>query len=313
VTSDVGAGARTSVGRLSSETPSGDPGTGHAGSTGAVAGYRPGRTLRLSVELRRQFKRRRTLGVYLLMAALPLLLIGALHLGSGGNGRRNNVINLVDVATASGLNFTLFVLFASSGFFLVVVFALFFGDTVASEASWGSLRYLLAAPVPRNRLLRQKWFAALVLSAGALLTLVVVSVVAGGLTYGFGPVQTPVGFSLPQGTALVRLAGMVGYLAVHLLVVGALAFWLSTITDAPLAAVGGAVFTMIVFAVLEQVDQLGDIRNWFPSAYSTAWTDLLQTPVDSGNLFRGVIQSLVYVAVLTALGFRHFQRRDVTS
>ena len=299
----------SSEGRLGSLRAQG----GHVLPSGGVAGYRPERTLRLGVELRRQFKRRRTLGVYLLMAALPLILIGALHLGSGGNGRRNNVVNLVDVATASGLNFTLFVLFASSGFFLLVVFALFFGDTVASEASWGSLRYLLALPVPRNRLLRQKWCAALVLSVGALLTLVVVSVVAGGLTYGFGPVQTPIGLALPQGTALVRLAGMAGYLAVHLLVVGALAFWLSTITDAPLAAVGGSVFTMIVFAVLEQVDQLGDIRNWFPSAYSTAWTDLLTTPVASGDLFRGVIQSLVYVAVLTALGFRHFSRRDVTS
>jgi ABC-2 type transport system permease protein len=286
---------------------------GHVLASGAVAGYRPERTLRLWVELRRQFKRRRSLGVYLLMAALPLILIGALHLGGGDNGRPNNVLNLVDVATASGLNFTLFVLFAASGFFLVVVFALFFGDTVASEASWGSLRYSLATPVPRNRLLRQKWYAALVLSVGALLTLVVVSLVAGGLTYGFTDVQTPVGFSMAQGTALVRLAGMVGYLAVHLLVVGALAFWLSTITDAPLAAVGGAVFTMIVFAVLEQVDQLGDIRNWFPSAYGIAWTDLLQTPVDSSDLFRGVIQALVYVAVLTGLGFRHFWRRDVTS
>jgi ABC-2 type transport system permease protein len=300
----------SSEGRLGSRPVDGGA---HVLATGAVAGYRPERTLRLWVELRRQFKRRRTFGVYLLMAALPLILIGALHLGGGGNGRRNDVINLVDVATASGLNFTLFVLFAASGFFLVVVFALFFGDTVASEASWGSLRYALAAPVPRNRLLRQKWYAALVLSVGALLTLVVVSLVAGGLTYGFHDVQTPVGFSMAQGTALVRLAGMVGYLAVHLLVVGALAFWLSTITDAPLAAVGGAVFTMIVFAVLEQVDQLGDIRNWFPSAYGTAWTDLLQTPVDSSDLFRGVIQALVYVAVLTTLGFRHFWRRDVTS
>ena len=299
----------SSEGRLGSLPAEG----GHVLPSGGVAGYRPERTLRLWVELRRQFKRRRTFGVYLLMAALPLILIGALHLGGGGDGRRNNVINLVDVATASGLNFTLFVLFAASGFFLVVVFALFFGDTVASEAAWGSLRYSLATPVPRNRLLRQKWYAALVLSVGALLTLVVVSLVAGGLTYGFHDVQTPVGFSLAQGTALVRLAGMVGYLAVHLLVVGALAFWLSTITDAPLAAVGGAVFTMIVFAVLEQVDQLGNIRNWFPSAYGIAWTDLLQTPVDSSDLFRGVIQALVYVAVLTGLGFRHFWRRDVTS
>jgi ABC-2 type transport system permease protein len=287
--------------------------TEHVQPTGAVAGYRPERTLRLWVELRRQFKRRRTIGVFVAMAALPLILIGALHLGSGDRGGRNREINLVDVATASGLNFTLFVLFAASGFFLVVVFALFYGDTIASEAQWGSLRYTLATPVPRRRLLRQKWYAALVMSIGAFLTLVVVSVVAGGLFYGFSDITTPVGLSIAQGDAFLRLAGMVGYLTIHLLVVGALAFWLSTVTDAPLAAVGGAVFTMIVFAILEQVTQLGSIRDYFPSAYGISWTDLLQTPVDSGDLFRGVIQSLIYIGVLTGLGFVHFARRDVTS
>jgi ABC-2 type transport system permease protein len=281
--------------------------------TGAAAGYRPERTLRLGVELRRQFKRRRTIAVLALMAALPLILIGALQLGGARGGEQNSQVNLVDVATSSGLNLTLFVLFATSGFFLVVVFALFFGDTVASEASWGSLRYALATPVPRARLLRQKWLAAVVLSVGSMVLLVVVAVVAGGIAYGFGDVQTPVGIALAQQTALVRLAGMVGFLAVHLLVVGTLAFWLSTVTDAPLAAVGGAVFTTVVFAVLEAVDQLGSIRDWFPTAYNFAWTDLLQTPVDSGDLFRGVVQGLAYSALFTALAFRHFARKDVTS
>jgi ABC-2 type transport system permease protein len=303
---ESGNGRRMS-GRTTGDVPRIQP-------TGAVAGYRPERTLRLVVELRRQFKRRRTIGVYTLMAVLPLVLLGALHLGSNDRGgRRNNVVNLVDVATAGGLNFTLFVLFAASGFFLVIVFALFYGDTVASEAQWGSLRYTLAAPVPRARLLRQKWYAALVLAVGAFLTLVGVSFVAGGISYGFTAVQTPLGVGMSQGQGLIRLAGMVGYLSVHLLVVGALAFWLSTITDAPLAAVGGAVFTMIVFAILEQVTQLGNIRNYFPSAYGDAWIDLLQTPVDSGNLFRGVAQALIWTALLTGLGFRHFSRRDVTS
>jgi ABC-2 type transport system permease protein len=282
-------------------------------STGAAAGYRPGRTLRLGVELRRQFKRRRTLGVFALMAALPLVLIGALQLGGAEEAAENSRVNLVDVATASGLNLTLFVLFATTGFFLVVVFALFFGDTVASEASWGSLRYALATPVPRSRLLRQKWLAALVLSVGAMVLLVVVAVVAGGIAYGFGDVQTPLGVALEQRTAMVRLAGMVGYLAVHLLVVGTLAFWLSTVTDAPLAAVGGAVFTTVVFAVLEQVEQLGGIRDWFPTAYNYAWTDLLQTQFDSGDLFRGVVQGLAWSALFTALAFRAFARKDVTS
>jgi ABC-2 type transport system permease protein len=282
-------------------------------ATGAVAGYRPGRTLRLSVELRRQFKRRRTIGVFALMVALPLILIGALNLGASDNAQQNSRINLVDVATASGLNFTLFVLFATTGFFLVVVFALFFGDTVASEAQWGSLRYTLATPVPRLRLLRQKWYAALVLSLGAFLLLVVVGLVAGGIAFGFDAITTPVGVTIGQGDGLLRLAGMVGYLTVHLLVVGTLGFWLSTITDAPLAAVGGAIFTMFVFAILDQVEQLGSIRDWFPTAGEFAWTDLLQTPADSADLFRGVIQSLVYAAVFTALAFRHFARRDVTS
>ncbi|RBY96087.1 ABC transporter permease [Blastococcus sp. TF02-8] len=285
----------------------------HVQATGAVAGYRRDRTLRLSVELRRQFKRRRTLGVYALMVALPLVLIAALKLGASENAQENSRINLVDVATSSGLNFTLFVLFATTGFFLVVVYSLFFGDTVAVEAQWGSLRYALATPVPRMRLLRQKWVAALVQSVAALLTLAAVAVVAGGIAFGFGDIQTPVGVTLDQGDGMLRLAGMLGYLAVHLLVVGALAFWFSTITDAPLAAVGGAVFTMVVFAILDQVEQLGSIRDWFPTAQEFAWTDLLQTPVDSGDLFRGVIQALVYVAIFTALGFRHFARRDVTS
>jgi ABC-2 type transport system permease protein len=287
--------------------------TAHVQPTGAVAGYRPGRTLRLSVELRRQFKRRRTIGVFLLMVALPLILIGALQLGASDNAEQNSRINLVDVATSSGLNFTLFVLFATTGFFLVVVFALFFGDTVASEAQWGSLRYTLATPVPRMRLLRQKWYAALVLSVGAFLLLVAVALVAGGIAFGFDAIRTPVGVTIGQGDGLLRLAGMVGYLTVHLLVVGTLGFWLSTITDAPLAAVGGAIFTMFVFAILDQVEQLGAIRDWFPTAGEFAWTDLLQTPLDSGDLFRGVVQSLVYAAVFTALAFRHFARRDVTS
>jgi len=285
----------------------------HVQPTGAVAGYRPERTLRLSVELRRQFKRRRTIGVFALMVALPLILIAALNLGASSDAQQNSRINLVDVATASGLNFTLFVLFATTGFFLVVVFALFFGDTVASEAQWGSLRYTLATPVPRMRLLRQKWYAALVLAIGAFLLLVVVGLIAGGIAFGFDAIQTPVGVTLGQGEGLLRLAGMVGYLVVHLLVVGTLAFWLSTITDAPLAAVGGAIFTMFVFAILDQVEQLGSIRDWFPTAGEFAWTDLLQTPVDSGGLYRGVIQSMVYAAVFTALAFRHFARRDVTS
>ena len=239
-------------------------------------GYRPGRTLRLTVELRRQFKRRRTIGVLALMVALPLVLIAALNLGASDNAQQNSRINLVDVATASGLNFTLFVLFGTTGFSWSSCSRCSSATRWRARPSGG--RWLHAGPpVPRMRLLRQKWFAALVLSFGAFLLLVVVGLVAGGSRS--GSTRSPRRSASPSDRAgLLRLAGMVGYLTVHLLVVGTLAFWLSTVTDAPLAAVGGAIFTMFVFAILDQVEQLGAIRDWFPTAGEFAWTDLLQTP-----------------------------------
>ena len=206
-------------------------------------------------------------------------------------------------------------LFAASGFFLVVVFALFFGDTVASEAQWGSLRYTLATPVPRMRLLRQKWYAALVLSVGAFLTLVVVAVVAGGHRLRVRRRSTtPVGLSIAQGDGAAA-AGRDGRLPrrppARRRRAGVLA-----LDDHRRAAGRGRRRGVHDDRVR---DPRAGRRSWARSATSSrrrtgvAWTDLLQTPVDSGDLFRGVIQSLIYVAVLTALGFRHFARRDVTS
>ena len=79
---------------------------------------------------------------------------------SAAQRRPDDAAALVDLATTGASNFALFTEFAAVGFLLVVIVALFCGDTVASEASWSSLRYLLAQPVPRSRLLRQKLIVA---------------------------------------------------------------------------------------------------------------------------------------------------------
>jgi ABC-2 type transport system permease protein len=281
--------------------------------TGAAAGYRPGATLGIWVELIRQLKRRRTKATFVFLAVLPLILILAFSVGSEDFEEGDGRINLVDVATAGSLNFVLFVLFATTGFFLVVVYALFFGDTIASEASWGSLRYLLASPVPRGRLLRQKFLVALILSLAALVTLTVVSLVAGAIVYGWDPVRTPVGITLGQGEAVVRLLAIVGYLAFTLLTVGSLAFMLSVITDAPLAAVGGAVFAMIIAAILDAIEALGEIRNYLPTENQFAWVGTLSEPMQTDEMLTGAIQTLAYSAVFLAVAFWHFGHKDIVS
>jgi ABC-2 type transport system permease protein len=280
---------------------------------GSVTGYRAARTLRLGVELRRQLRRRRTQLALGFLAVLPFLLLIAFKAAPNQGNSRSASSAFVDLATSSGLNFAIFALFASASFLLVVVIALFFGDTVASEASWSSLKYLLAIPVPRGRLLRQKAVVSGILSVSGLVVLPAVALVVGLIWYGDGDLISTTGESLPFGTGIGRLALAVAYLAVYLTWIAGLALLLSVSTDAPLGAVGGAVLVSIVSQILDSITALGDLRDYLPTHYATAWSDLLSSDVDWGDMVRGSFASLAYGAVFALLAARRFSRKDITS
>ncbi|MEU6220098.1 ABC transporter permease [Streptomyces sp. NPDC047022] len=275
-------------------------------------GYRPLRTLPLRVEFVRQLKRRRTLVMGAILTLLPFVLLIAFAIG-GNPGDRSGRVTLMDTATASGANFAAVNLFVSAGFLLVIPVALFCGDTVASEANWSSLRYLLAAPVPRARLLWSKLMVGLGMSLAAMVLLPVVALAVGTAAYGWGPLQIPTGGSLPAATAAQRLAVVVAYIFVSQLVTAGLAFWLSTKTDAPLGAVGGAVGLTIVGNVLDAVTALGQWRAFFPAHWQFAWADAVQPHPEWAGMIQGTAISTTYALVLFALAFRGFARKDVLS
>jgi ABC-2 type transport system permease protein len=281
----------------------------------AAVNYRPSRTLSIGAEIRRQASRRRTQLALGFMALLPLIVLLAFEFGSGddddnGGGQFSS---LVDLATSGGLNFALFSIFVSASFLLVVVVALFCGDTVASEASWGSLRYLLAIPVPRARLLAVKLIVALLYSGAALLTLAGTALLLGTLRYGWHPLGSTIAAEIPPGAGLLRLLGILGYLAVILLVVAGLAFLLSVTTDAALGAVGGAVLLWILSGILDQIEALGTLRNLLPTHYSEAWIGLLSTPMQTDDLVKGAISAVAYATIFWWLAFWRFTRKDITS
>jgi ABC-2 type transport system permease protein len=270
----------------------------------------------LGTELRRQASRPRTRFALGFMVVLPLIILLAFEFGDDGDDGPSGggvFASLIDLATSGGANFALFTLLVSSSFLLVVVIALFFGDTVASEASWGTLRYLLAIPVPRGRLLGVKLVAALLYSALALVLLVGTALLIGTLRYGWEPLRSTIADQLDPWPALGRIAAATGYIGVTLLIVAMLAFLLSVSTDAPLGAVGGAVLLHILSSILDQIEALGVIRDFLPTHYSDAWIGLLSTPVQTDTIVRGLISSLAYAAVFGALAFWRFLRKDIVS
>jgi len=287
-------------------------------SAGGAVGWRASATLPVWAEVKRQATRRRTQMALGFMVLLPVIILVAFEFG--GNGNDNNDQNgggafgsLVDLATSGGLNFALFCLAVSAGFLLVVVVALFCGDPVASEASWGSLRYLLAIPVPRVRLLAVKLVVALAYSLLALLILTATGLLVGTLRYGWHPLGSTVAAAIPPGQGVLRLLGVVGYLAVILMVVAGLAFLLSTLTDAALGAVGGAVLLWILSSILDQITALGSVRVGLPTHYSDAWLGLLSTPPQIDDLVKGAIAAVVYATLFWSLAFWRFTRKDITS
>ncbi len=287
-------------------------GTEDAGPVEAAPGYRAGRTLPLRVELARQLRRRRTAVMFGILAVLPFVLVAAFAIG-GDPGGRNGQVTLMDTATASGPNFAAVNLFVSAGFLLVIPVALFCGDTVASEANWSSLRYLLAAPVPRGRLLWSKLVVALGLSLAAMVLLPLVALAVGTAAYGWGPLHVPTGGVLDAGPATGRLVVVVAYLFASQLVTAGLAFWLSTKTDAPLGAVGGAVGLTIVGNVLDAVTALGHWRDFLPAHWQFAWADAVQPRPEWSGMIQGTAVSVAYALVFFALAFRSFARKDVVS
>jgi ABC-2 type transport system permease protein len=273
--------------------------------------FRPGRTLPLRVEFARQLKRRRTQWTFAFLLVLPLII--ALAFKVGGSGSDSGGSALLNLATAGAGNFALFNEFAAIGFLLVVIVAMFCGDTVASEASWSSLRYLLAMPVPRSRLLRQKLTVALTFSFGVNLLLPVWSYLIGGMFFGWDPARSPFGGTFSYTETVQRMLIVAVYASIQALLVAALAFLLSVLTDAPLAAVGGAVFLIVVSNILDSITALDPYRVVLPTHFQYSWLDALTANISWDEMIRGTCVSVIYSAVFFTAAWVRFSRKDITS
>ena len=140
--------------------------------------------------------------------------------------------------------------------FLPVAVAVLAGDSIAGEATTGTLRYLLIRPVGRTRLLVAKLISMIAFVLFAIAMVVVTSYLTGVLMLGTGAANTGGVVLLPPDvTSLsgdvispaefgLRILGTIGYITLSMLGVAAIALFLSTLADSALGAAMGA------FAVL---------------------------------------------------------------
>jgi ABC-2 type transport system permease protein len=279
-------------------------------------GYSARRTLGVRLEMLRQIRRRRTAVAFAIVLALPIIVVLAVKFGpaaGGGGGLADGDLDVFGLMASGPWNFALSGLLFTSAFLLVLLAAMFLGDTVASEASWSTLRYLLVAPVPGRRVLLVKLVVGLLLTLAVLITLVIASFLLGWLAFGGGGLASPLGGELGVGESATRLAIITGYIAVTLLVPAGIAFLASVSTDVPLGAVGAGVLVVVVTNILDIIDALGSLRELLPANYANAWADALGPVIVWDQMAIGLAYNVGVFAVLVGIAFLRFERKDILS
>jgi ABC-2 type transport system permease protein len=274
------------------------------------------------MEMVKHVLRPRTYVVLGITVVVPLIIAFALKVnppdfprpeGGGGRFGGGGGGDLSYFATQTGLFLPVFALEVMSGLLLVVIAALFGGDAVSSEASWGNLRAILTRPIGRGRLLGAKLASALLLTFIATLLVSVVGLAAGGATFGWHALSVPIlGIQQSVGHVIANLALATMYVFWGLAAVVALGFMVSTMTD----SVAGAIFAPIGFyfvtRILDNIEAIGKIRYIFPTHYYDAWTNLFQGG-STNDMHTGWLIQIPYVLAFSAFGWFWFRRKDILS
>ena len=229
--------------------------------------------------------------------------------------------------------------------FLPVAVAVVAGESIAGEASAGTLRYLLARPVGRTRLLVSKLISVTAFTLVAVVAVTVTSYATGvlilgpsraaavgtspgGLSGSIAPgaggaptagLQAGAAITSLSGTPLTtlelveRVLGAMAFITVSMLGVAAIAIFLSTFTDSALGAALGALATLVASEVLVTLGAASAVQPYLPTRYWLAWIDFFRQPIFWRDIQRGFGIQAVYVVVFLAAAWANFATRDITT
>jgi ABC-2 type transport system permease protein len=278
----------------------------------------------IGIELVKQLRRAGYWAVFGALAVVALVVTVIIATTSGSTPERLGDFGSV-IPNSSGFTMAPVALNSSLLFLIPLAVAIFAGESVAGEASWGSLRYLVARPVSRNRVLASKVVVAAILSLAAVVIVSAVGFLSGIAAFGWHPLSvldlqraSPFSSGIttlsPLG-ALVRIVIATGIVAGAMLSTFCFTVLCSVLTDRPLTAVAGGVLLAFVSRALDNIPGLHAFGPWLPltDRSTSLWTEVLFQPTDLGGLPHLAIVQLAYAVIFLGAAALYFNRKDVMS
>ena len=291
--------------------------TAEAHAPPAPAARSPVRSwLRLfGAELRLVFLRKRNMLLLAVTVVFPVVIGIALrvavpHPRGGGNGPGAAFFNQL---AGNGVFLAFIALSTLLVLVLPVVVAVVAGDSVAGEAGYGTLRYLLAVPAGRTRLLAVKFAVIVVYALCATLIVSAVSLAVGAGLFPVGPVTLLSGSTVPLASGLLRVLFVTLYVAAAMAGLGAIGLAVSTLTEHAIGAIAAIMILVVTSEVVDNVPQLAAIGPYLPTHWWVSFDSILRTPVDTATLLEGLLSFGVYAVLFGSFAWARFTSADVTS
>jgi ABC-2 type transport system permease protein len=187
------------------------------------------------------------------------------------------------------------------------------GDSIAGEASLGTLRYLLVAPVRRGRVLAVKYTAVLAFCLVAVLVVAAAGVATGAALFPVGRVTLLSGSTIALSEAMLRTLLVALYVGASMAGLAAIGLLASTLTEVPVGAMAATLTLSIISQVLDSIPQVSAIHPYLFTHRWLAFGDLLRDPVPGGELWLGIATQAAWAAVCASLAWARFKSSDVSS
>ena len=261
-------------------------------------------------EVRLVLGRRRNLALIAVLCCFPVLIGFAVHHSPTTPGDGPPFLSQV---TDNGLFLVFTSLTVLLPFFLPLAVAVTSGESVAGEASIGTLRNLLVVPVSRTRLLVVKYLASVVFAFVCVAAVALVGVVVGLLLFPHGSVTLLSGTTVSYAEALWRSLLVLGYVTAMLAGLAAIGLFVSTLTEVPIGAMAATAVLAIISQIADSIPQISAIH---PYLFSHPWMrfgDVLRSPMSVHGLQQGLWTQLAYLAVFLPAAWARLRTKDITA
>lgn len=212
-----------------------------------------------------------------------------------------------------------------------ILVALVSGDIVAGEANMGTLRLLLTKPISRTKLLLVKFLACVIYTIMLLVWMALLSLLLSVILFGTNDLVVAKEVELLQIEkldVLWRYMAAFGFASIALIVVAALAFLLSVLSENSIGPIVSTVSIIIIFTIMSEMRipiYDNTVKPYLFTTHMLGWKGFFYIGSgEDGQTIKGSVQNLPsilrsmailggYIILFVSSAIFIFNRKDILS